>query len=433
MAIMKNNIVIVFITNKDSQNPPNFPIFVAMNLPFFIARRYLFAKKSHNVINIISAISAIGMAIGTAALIIILSIYNGFDELVKSTLSNVEPDILVSPAKGKVFIPDSTVLEELWKEPAISTISEVLQENVFIDYEGHQSVAKAKGVDREYEASSTLAGSMVQGTFSLHKGDIMQMAVGLGVANRLGVNTNFLSKAEIFFPKRDKKISLVNPMASINSVRIRPTGIFTVNQSVDDELVIMPIEAMRQLLGYDKEISSLEIRLENSSEKAVRKEIRNIRKILGDEFSIKDRFQQNTSLYKMMRYEKTAIFLILIFIIIIIAFNVFGSLTMLIIEKKDDIETFRSLGATDKLIRNIFTLEGWLISLLGLAAGLVMGIAFALLQQKFGFIKMPGNFMVNSYPVILQWGDILATIIGVALIGYLIALLPVKRNIRPSA
>lgn len=400
-----------------------------MNLPFFIARRYLFAKKSHNVINIISAISALGMAIGTAALIIILSIYNGFDELVKSTLSNVEPDILVSPSKGKVFAPDSMALEKLWEDPAISSVSRVLQENVFIDYEGRQSVAKAKGVDHEYEASSPLPGNIVQGYFALHKGELPQMVAGLGVANRLGINANFLSKAEIFFPMRDKQISLVNPMASIKTVRVKPSGIFTVNQSVDDELVLLPIEVMRELLAYDEEISALEIRLENPSEKAVRKEIKNIKKTLGTDFIVQDRFQQNTSLYKMMRYEKAAIFLILIFIIIIIAFNVFGSLTMLIIEKKNDIETYRSMGATDKLIRNIFTLEGWLISLSGLAAGLVAGIAFALLQQKFGFIKMPGNFLVNAYPVILQWSDILATVIGVALIGYLIALLPVGRNI----
>ena len=154
-----------------------------------------------------------------------------------------------------------------------------------------------------------------------------------------------------------------------------------------------------------------------------------MKKILGPDFKVLDRFRQNTSLYKMMRYEKAAIFLILIFIIIIIAFNIFGSLTMLIIEKEDDIETFRSLGATDKMLRKTFTLEGWLISLLGLAAGLVLGTAFALLQQKFGFIKMPGNFLVSAYPVILQWSDILFTVIGVALIGYLIARLPVRRNI----
>ena len=194
--------------------------------------------------------------------------------------------------------------------------------------------------------------------------------------------------------------------------------------------MIIPLEEMRQLLGYEKEVSGIEVRLtEGSSPKVLAKTIKEMKKILGPDFKVLDRFRQNTSLYKMMRYEKAAIFLILIFIIIIIAFNIFGSLTMLIIEKEDDIETFRSLGATGKMLRKTFTLEGWLISLLGLAAGLVLGTAFALLQQKFGFIKMPGNFLVSAYPVILQWSDILFTVIGVALIGYLIARLPVRRNI----
>ncbi len=195
--------------------------------------------------------------------------------------------------------------------------------------------------------------------------------------------------------------------------------------------MIMPLEQMRQLLGYDKEVSGIEIRMEEgASAKEIRKTIDEIKDIVGPGFKVLDRFRQNTSLYKMMRYEKAAIFLILIFIIIIIAFNIFGSLTMLIIEKKDDIETFRSLGATDKMLRKTFTLEGWLISLLGLAAGLVIGTGFALLQQKFGFIKMPGNFLVSAYPVIVSWSDILLTIAGVALIGYFIALLPVNRNIK---
>ena len=194
--------------------------------------------------------------------------------------------------------------------------------------------------------------------------------------------------------------------------------------------MILPIDQMRQLLGYEDEVSGIEIRLaEGTSPKALRRTIKAIQKDLGPDFKVLDRFRQNTSLYKMMRYEKAAIFLILIFIIIIIAFNIFGSLTMLIIEKEDDIETFRSLGATGKMLRRTFTLEGWLISLLGLAAGLAIGILFALLQQRFGFIKMPGNFLVSAYPVILQWNDILFTILGVALIGYLIALLPVRKNI----
>lgn len=402
-----------------------------MHLPLFIARRYLFAKKSHNVINIISAISAVGMAIGTAALIIILSIYNGFDELVKSTLSNVEPDILITPAKGKVFIPEGEAFDRIKANPMIGEYDLILQENVFVDYDGHQGIAKAKGVDSAFEAESPLAEHITNGEFSLHKGQLPQMVVGAGLAYKMGMNPAFLASAELYFPIRDRNFSLANPAASIETVRMRPSGIFSVNQQIDDDLMIVPIEEMRKLLGYEEEVSGVEIRLaEGSTAKDIRSAIKHIQKELGPEFKVLDRFRQNPSLYKMMRYEKAAIFLILIFIIIIIALNIFGSITMLIIEKKDDIETYRSLGATDQMLRRTFTLEGWLISLLGLAAGLVIGIGFSLAQQNFGFIKMPGSFLVNAYPVILQWQDVLATIAGVALIGYIIALLPVRRNIR---
>lgn len=402
-----------------------------MHLPLFIARRYLFAKKSHNVINIISAISAVGMAIGTAALIIILSIYNGFDELVKSTLSNVEPDILITPAKGKVFIPEGEAFDRIKANPMIGEYDLILQENVFVDYDGHQGIAKAKGVDSAFEAESPLAEHITNGEFSLHKGQLPQMVVGAGLAYKMGMNPAFLASAELYFPIRDRNFSLANPAASIETVRMRPSGIFSVNQQIDDDLMIVPIEEMRKLLGYEEEVSGVEIRLaEGSTAKDIRSAIKHIQKELGPEFKVLDRFRQNSSLYKMMRYEKAAIYLILIFVIIIIALNIFGSITMLIIEKKDDIETYRSLGATDKMLRRTFTLEGWLISLLGLAAGLVVGIGFSLAQQHFGFIKMPGSFLVNAYPVILQWQDVLATIAGVALIGYIIALLPVRRNIR---
>ena len=402
-----------------------------MHLPLFIARRYLLAKKSHNVINIISAISAVGMAIGTAALIIILSIYNGFDELVKSTLSNVEPDILITPAKGKVFIPEGEAFDRIKANPMIGEYDLILQENVFVDYDGHQGIAKAKGVDSAFEAESPLAEHITNGEFSLHKGQLPQMVVGAGLAYKMGMNPAFLASAELYFPIRDRNFSLANPAASIETVRMRPSGIFSVNQQIDNDLIILPIEQMRKLLGYEEEVSGVELRLvEGSTAKDLRSAIKDIQKELGPGFKVLDRFRQNTSLYKMMRYEKAAIFLILIFVIIIIALNIFGSITMLIIEKKDDIETYRSLGATDQMLRRTFTLEGWLISLLGLAAGLVVGIGFSLAQQHFGFIKMPGSFLVNAYPVILQWQDVLATIAGVALIGYIIALLPVRRNIR---
>ena len=404
-----------------------------MNLAQFIAGRYLFAKKSHNVINIISAISAIGMAVGTAALIIILSVYNGFDSLIRSMMSNVEPDLLITPATGKTFVPDDSTFDWIYDQPSVKNMCCVLEEQVFISYDGKQSLARAKGVDWVYEEESPLKDHMQDGEFKLHRGDVPLAAVGAGLAYELGISPRFLSPVEIYFPTRTGRISLANPAASIESVRVYPSGLFSVNNDVDAELLIVPIEKMQELLEYEDEVSAVEIRLTEDSPKDELKRLqKEIGARLGPGFRVKDRFQQNESLYKMMKYEKAAIFMILIFVIIIIAFNIFGSLTMLIIEKKEDIRTLRSMGAPDSLIRKIFVLEGWFISLAGLAGGLVIGVGFAALQQAFGIIKMPGHFVVQAYPIILSWSDILLTAVGVAAIGYLIALLPVSLHSRKS-
>ena len=404
-----------------------------MRLAPFIASRYLFAKKSHNVINIISAISAIGMAIGTAALIIILSVYNGFDSLIRSMMSNVEPDLLITPASGKVFIPEGETYDWIYEQPTVKSMCCVLQEQVFINYDGKQGIAKAKGVDWVYEDETSLRDHITDGEFKLHKGDIALAVVGAGLAYDMQINPRFLSPIEIYFPSRTRKISLANPASSIEGIRVWPSGLFSVNTDVDKELIILPINKMQELLEYENEVSGVEIRLiETADSKELKRLQKEISEKLGPEFRVKDRFQQNESLYKMMKYEKAAIFMILIFVIIIIAFNIFGSLSMLIIEKRHDIETLKSLGATERLIKKIFILEGWMISLSGMAAGLLIGITFSLLQQWLGFIKMPGHFVVHAYPVILSWSDVALTAAGVATIGYLIALIPANTLSRRS-
>ena len=402
-----------------------------MRLAGFIAKRYLFAKKSHNVINIISAISAIGMAIGTAALIIILSVYNGFDSLIKTMMSNVEPDLLITPSTGKTFVPDDSTFDWIYDQPSVKNMCCVLEEQVFIGYDGKQSLAKAKGVDWIYEEESPLRDHLRDGEFKLHRGDIPLAVVGAGLAHEMGISPRFLAGIDIYFPTRTGKISLANPAASLEFIRVFPSGIFSVNNDVDAQLMIIPIEQMRELLEYDDEVSAVELRLVDGTSKEELKQLqKEIAVRLGPGYKVKDRFQQNESLYKMMKYEKAAIFMILIFVIIIIAFNIFGSLTMLIIEKRDDIQTLRSLGAQDSLIRRIFVLEGWLISLVGLAGGLVLGVGFAAIQQAFGIIKMPGHFVVQAYPIILSWSDILLTVAGVAVIGYIIALIPARLRTR---
>ena len=396
-----------------------------MRLAPFIAKRYLFARKSHNVINIISAISAIGMAIGTAALIIILSVYNGFDSLVRSLMSNVEPDLMITPVTGKTFVPKGKTYDWIYEQPAVKNMCCVLQEQVFINYDGKQSLAKAKGVDWIYEEESPIHNHIKEGEFKLHKGDIPMAAVGAGLAHEMGIRTHFLSPIEIYYPSRTRRISMANPAASIESINIWPSCLFSVNSDIDHDLIILPIEQMRELLEYKDEVSAVEIRtMDGTSAKDQQKLQEEIASRLGPDFKVRNRFQQNESLYKMMKYEKMAIYMILIFVIIIIAFNIFGSLTMLMIEKREDIMTLRSMGAGESLIRRIFILEGWMISLSGLAAGMILGIGFSLLQQHFGFIKMPGHFVVQAYPIILSWSDILITAAGVALIGYLIALIP---------
>ena len=397
-----------------------------MNLAGFIAKRYLFAKKSHNVINIISAISAIGMAVGTAALIIILSVYNGFDSLIKSMMGNVEPDLLITPATGKVFVPEGDTYDWIYDQPSVKNMCCVLQEQVFINYDNQQGLAIAKGVDWIYEEESPLRDHIREGNFTLHRGDVPLAAVGAGLAYEMGINPRFISPIEIYFPSRTDRISMANPTASLKDIDVWPSCTFAVSSDVDSRLMILPIEKMRELLDYTDEVSAIEIRVtEGTDSKEIARLQKEISERLGTGFKVKDRFQQNESLYKMMKYEKAAIYMILIFVIIIIAFNIFGSLSMLIIEKKDDIQTLRSLGAQENIIKRIFVLEGWMISLVGMTAGVVVGVGFSLLQQYFGFIKMPGHFLVQAYPIILSPWDILLTAAGVTIIGYLIALLPV--------
>ena len=397
-----------------------------MRLAPFIAKRYLFARKSHNVINIISAISAIGMAIGTAALIMILSVYNGFDSLIRSMMSTVEPDLLITPASGKVFVPEGETYDWIYDQPEVLSMCCILEESVFISYDGSQGLAKAKGVDWIYEEETPLADNLRSGEFRLYKGDVPQAVVGGSLAYEMGISPRFISPIEIYYPSRTRRISIADPVSALESAKVFPSGIFSINDDVDKELMIVPIETMRKLLAYDEEVSAVEIRVADGTGK---REIRNLQeeisKRLGEDFLVKDRYMQNEVLYKMMTYEKLATYLILLFVIIIIAFNIFGSLTMLIIEKEDDIRILRSMGADRKLIRRIFVLEGWMISLAGMVAGVVAGTVLALIQQHFGIIKMPGQFVVQAYPVILSWSDIAITAAAVAAIGYLIALLPV--------
>lgn len=397
-----------------------------MGIGLKIAWRYLFAKKTQNVINIISAISACGMAVGTAALIIVLAVYNGFDSIVSSSLSCVEPDLLITPASGKYFVPEGEIYGQLYSDPSVKSICCVLEETVFLSYGKKQATAQVRGVDEIYEEESDIASHIVRGEYKLHKGSVPLACLGTALAHRLEANPAFVTPMEIWYPSRTRKFSAISPAASLESVKVWPSGIFNINSEVDEQLVIVPIETMRELLELKEEVSAVEIRLVpgEGNVAALRKAISDA---LGTEFLVKDRYMQNESLYKMMKYEKAAIYLILIFMVLVISLNIYGNLTMLTIEKRGDIFTLKSMGASDALIRRIFRLEGWLITLVGLVIGAAVGIAVVLLQEHFGIVKMPGGFLVSAYPVILQWTDVALVCISIALIGWLVTLVPSRR------
>ena len=387
-------------------------------LPLRFAFRYLFARKSYNVINLISGIGVAGMAVGTAALITVLSVFNGFNALVSDSLAQAGATLVVRPAGGKVFIPEGPAFD--WLRDNATRVSCVLEEQAFLSFEDRQSLARVKGIDSVSESGSALEEHIVSGRWQLHRGDLPQAVGGAVLCHNLGIRPQFVTPLEIHYPSRTGSISLANPAASLETQRVQLAGTFSINAELDAKLLIVPIEVMRELLDYDREVSALEI----ECNPALKKELQ---ERLGPDFRVLDLKEQNESVFRMMRYEKLAIYLILIFIVAIVAFNIYSSLRMLIIEKEPDMGTLRSLGAPEALLRRIFLLEGVLISILGMVIGLFVGIGAVLAQQRLGFVPMPGNFAVSSYPVALKATDILYTVLGVTLVGLAMAFIPSRK------
>ncbi len=398
-----------------------------MDLSGFIAKRYLFARKSHNVINIISGISAAGIAIGCAALVIILSIYNGFDGIVRSFNNTYTPDLLVSPAAGKVFSPSSPVFDSIAAQSGVRRVCGVLEENVYLKYGGRNAVATAKGVDSTYSEVTGLKDFLTEGEFELEYGSLKEGVIGRTLALELGLSTSFLTPLEVYFPSRNSEVSLLDPMASLRKEDLYPAGIVSLEQGFDKKYIFVPLSSLRSLLEYEDEVSAVEIYADSTligRNGVVSSQFqKKIERMAGEGFTVKNRRQQNEMLYKMLSYEKIAIYLILLFVMIIISFNILGSLSMLRIEKEDDMRILGAMGADRKLTNGIFIKESFFISLLGIVIGLVVGLAVCLIQQRFGIVKMPGNFVIEAYPVVIKWTDILLTVLGVSLIGYITALL----------
>ena len=399
-----------------------------MKLPFFIALRYLRSKKSLNIINMVSYISLIGVICGTAALTIVLSVFNGFEDLTKSIYRYFDPELKITVKEGKTFYIDSLLLEKINALPAVTGTALTLDENVLLKYEDRQTLAIMKGVDSHYEATTEIRNSMYDGTFKMHIADVLPSVVlGYNVAAKLGVyNLRTERPIIVYVPKREGRVSLSNPTESLNSLSVFPSGVFEIERSFDDTYAFAPIEFMQELLDKQGQVSSIEIKLKSENDMySVQKTIGSI---IPESLQVKTRYQQNEAIYKMMKSEKLIVYAILVLIVVILSFNISGSLSMLITEKNKDIDTLRSIGATNALIKRIFLFVGILITLLGILSGLFLGVTICLLQQHFGLLKLPGtNLLVDAYPVKLLFTDILIVIVSVFIIGYLASVISVSR------
>jgi len=398
------------------------------SFPFYIARRYLFAKKSHNIINVISAISVVGVTVGSMALIIVLSVFNGFEALIVSLFNSFNPDLVITAEKGKTFSFGNFPSDDIKGIPGVFVLTQVVEENALLKYRDQQYIATLKGVSDEFEQMSGLDTMLVEGNFLLYELGMPRMIMGAGVSYYLNAGLkDLLNPVTVYVPNRTGRITMQLDQA-FNSKHIFPSAIFSIQQDFDTRYAIVPIDFLRKLMDYDDDVTAVEIGIESGySSSKIKTEIQ---KILGDDYIIKNRFEQQALLYRVMQSEKWAIFLILTFILIIATFNVISSLTMLILDKKKDIAVLHSMGADNSLIKKIFLIEGIMISIGGALIGLTLGGTISWLQQTFGFISLgdgSGSFVIDAYPVKILWADFIVVFITVILLGLLAAWYPVKQ------
>ena len=398
-----------------------------MNFPFYIAKRYLLAKKKRNAINIISAISVGGVMVGTMALVIVLSVFNGFDKVIKSLINSFDPDLKITLVEGKVFNPELAEKSKILEIPGVLDISEVFEENALLRYDQRQYIATMKGVDDRFIHISGIDTMMVDGDFILEKDGRPFTIIGQGVAYSLRVGLNFINPLIIYVPERVGLINLSNPTGAFRKFPVYPSGVFGIEQEYDAKYILLPIKNVRELLDYSNEVTALEIKLQDGADEEEIQKV--IIQILPPGFDVKTRYQQNEIFYKIMKSEKWAIFFILTLILLIASFNIIGSLSMLIIDKQEDIISLKNLGADTGTIKKIFLFEGWLISISGSFLGILLGTGISLLQEKFEIIKLAGSgsFVLDSYPVDIQIFDILLIWLTVMVIGFIAALYPVRK------
>ncbi|HAY30076.1 FtsX-like permease family protein [Alistipes sp.] len=399
-------------------------------LPLFFARRYLFSKKSHSVINIVSGVSAFSVAIPVMAMVILLSVFNGFEGLIKSMYRSFDPDIRITPVRGKVFPIDSLPRERFLAIDGVRDAAYALEDNAVFEYRDRQAFGTMCGVDSLYRQVVPLDSLRTEGVFQLQFGDFPEAYVGQGMAYALGIRVNLNSPISVYVPRRGR-VSPLLPYSFYKKQNIFPSGVFALEAEVDGKYVIVPLHFAQQLLDYPGQASSVAIRLEaDASPQRVQRVQQQIGQWLGDDYKIQSRYQQKESFYRIMMYEKWGIYFIILLVLVIASFSLIGSLVMLIIEKRKDSQTLVTMGADTKLLRKIFVAEGMLIYLIGAGGGLLLGVALALAQQHFGFLKLSGEtFLIDAYPVEVHPSDLAWVIVTFVSVSYLISVLTVRAMI----
>ena len=403
-----------------------------MNLPFYIAKRYLFSKKSHNAINVISGVSVCGVALATLALVCTLSVFNGFQDLVATFFTAFDPELKITAASGKVFDGRDKRILKLRDFPEIEVFSESLEDNAMVQYNGKQAMVVIKGVEDNFSQLTAIDSILYgRGEMVLYD-EIVDYAIpGVELTSILGTGIRFLDPLEVYAPKRGTQINVANPASSFNVSYLHSSGlVFAVNQQkYDASYIITSLKFARDLFQYDTEVSSVELKLKEGVDTDAFAD--KIGGVLGSDFIVQNRYEQQADTFRIMQVEKLISYVFLTFILLVACFNVIGSLSMLIIEKKNDVVTLRGLGADDRLISRIFLFEGCLISFLGALVGVVLGLTLCLVQQEFGILTLgsgasAGAFVVDAYPVSVHWQDIVLILVTVLIIGFLSVLYPVK-------
>lgn len=392
-----------------------------MNFPFFIARRYLFSKKSTHVINVISSISVIGVAVATMALVIVLSVFNGFHDLVASLFTSFDPQLKVVPVEGKTAPSDDPILTQIRLLPEVDVATETVEDQALAIYQGKQAMVKIKGVEDNFSELSHITDILYgDGTYSLHAANLEYGILGIRLAQTMGIGAQWDGYLKIYAPKKEGQLDLSNPGEGFVADSLNSPGVlFSVRQSkYDKNYIVTSIAFARNLFGQQGMLSDLEIRLkEGSNLNAVKAEMQ---KIAGTKYKVLDRFEQQEDTFKIMSIEKLMAYIFLTFILVVACFNIIGSLSMLIIDKKNDVVTLRNLGANDKQITRVFLFEGRMIAVIGAVIGIGLGLLLCLLQQQYGFVRLgesEGSFIVDAYPVSVHYTDVAIIFVTVIAVG----------------